>query len=324
MVWPGQRAGKNLQGIRPRNGGQRQAERLRPVDGERGRAEIATSVAAPKKAAFSTISNEARLVTTISRRAGRCSGAGRRRSACRAHCGGRHPRAPAAPRRRGAEGGGVHARVSALSGWFFSRCAKAAKMACARWAQRGKRRRLRQLVDAFNAAQAAGGAARHGATARQMVAETARREFDMQLQPQARRVRSHRANVARPLRHALGQAEAIGEILCVAGARHHHRIGRVAKDETHGISTATARSTSCVRPLASIFCACSAYSAAWASPNMRRSDTSSSALRSCQAEIALVRRTSTAVTLYSGQLVAQSLFSVVTTLAPVPGWWKVV
>jgi hypothetical protein len=34
--------------------------------------------------------------------------------------------------------------------------------------------------------------------------------------------------------------------------------------------------------------------------------------------------TCTAVTLYSGQLVAQSEFSVVTTLAPVTGWWKVV
>ena len=32
----------------------------------------------------------------------------------------------------------------------------------------------------------------------------------------------------------------------------------------------------------------------------------------------------TAVTLYSGQFVAQSEFSVVTTLAPVTGWWKVV
>ena len=34
--------------------------------------------------------------------------------------------------------------------------------------------------------------------------------------------------------------------------------------------------------------------------------------------------TCTAVTLYSGQFVAQSEFSVVTTLAPVTGWWKVV
>ena len=39
---------------------------------------------------------------------------------------------------------------------------------------------------------------------------------------------------------------------------------------------------------------------------------------------ALATVTSTAVTLYSGQFVAQSLFSVVTTLAPVTGWWNVV
>lgn len=35
-------------------------------------------------------------------------------------------------------------------------------------------------------------------------------------------------------------------------------------------------------------------------------------------------RTSTAVTLYSGQLVAQSELSVVITLVPLTGWWKVV
>src|SRR6056297_1069219 len=35
-------------------------------------------------------------------------------------------------------------------------------------------------------------------------------------------------------------------------------------------------------------------------------------------------RTSTAVTLYSGQLVAQSELSVVMTLVPLTGWWKVV
>ena len=39
---------------------------------------------------------------------------------------------------------------------------------------------------------------------------------------------------------------------------------------------------------------------------------------------ALATPTWTAVTLYSGQFVAQSEFSVVTTLAPVTGWWKVV
>lgn len=37
-----------------------------------------------------------------------------------------------------------------------------------------------------------------------------------------------------------------------------------------------------------------------------------------------VGETSTAVTLYSGQFVAQSEYSVVTTLAPLSGWWNVV
>src|SRR6185312_11085871 len=50
----------------------------------------------------------------------------------------------------------------------------------------------------------------------------------------------------------------------------------------------------------------------------------SSAVRLRQASFWLTNTTSTAVTLYSGQLVAQSEFSVVTTLALVSGKWKVV
>src|SRR5690606_31953100 len=48
------------------------------------------------------------------------------------------------------------------------------------------------------------------------------------------------------------------------------------------------------------------------------------AYRFCQSDTAMARLTSTAVTLYSGQLVAQSAYSVVTTLAAVSGKWKVV
>src|ERR1700722_12111686 len=44
----------------------------------------------------------------------------------------------------------------------------------------------------------------------------------------------------------------------------------------------------------------------------------------CQSLGPFVGEICTAVTLYSGQLVAQSGFSVVTTLACVSGWWKVV
>ena len=44
----------------------------------------------------------------------------------------------------------------------------------------------------------------------------------------------------------------------------------------------------------------------------------------CQRERCTAGATCTAVTLYSGQFVAQSLYSVVTTFAPVSGSWKVV
>jgi hypothetical protein len=44
----------------------------------------------------------------------------------------------------------------------------------------------------------------------------------------------------------------------------------------------------------------------------------------CHSERCVAGAICTAVTLYSGQLVAQSLYSVVTTLAPVSGLWNVV
>src|SRR5690606_780459 len=44
----------------------------------------------------------------------------------------------------------------------------------------------------------------------------------------------------------------------------------------------------------------------------------------CHAERSTAGATCTAVTLYSGHWVAQSLYSVVTTLAPVSGSWNVV
>ena len=56
---------------------------------------------------------------------------------------------------------------------------------------------------------------------------------------------------------------------------------------------------------------------------MTSSGTRSAALASARAA-SVTTSTCTAVTLYSGQFVAQSEFSVVTTLAPVTGWWKVV
>src|SRR5581483_1174997 len=67
------------------------------------------------------------------------------------------------------------------------------------------------------------------------------------------------------------------------------------------------------------------YAWAMASPFSSRSCSSvNSRCRFCHADGCVTRTTSTAVTLYSGQLVAQSEFSVVTTLAPESGKWKVV
>ena len=57
---------------------------------------------------------------------------------------------------------------------------------------------------------------------------------------------------------------------------------------------------------------------------MRRERSESSVYSSCQSLGPLLGMTCTAVTLYSGQLVAQSEKSVVTTLACVAGWWNVV
>src|SRR6478735_7803187 len=51
---------------------------------------------------------------------------------------------------------------------------------------------------------------------------------------------------------------------------------------------------------------------------------STAASAHCARAASVTTSTCTAVTLYSGQFVAQSEFSVVTTLAPVTGWWKVV
>src|SRR5580765_7008427 len=57
---------------------------------------------------------------------------------------------------------------------------------------------------------------------------------------------------------------------------------------------------------------------------MRSAFSLKSEYSSCHSDQRFVGRTSTAVTLYSGQPVAQSAFSVVTTFAPDSGKWKVV
>ena len=66
------------------------------------------------------------------------------------------------------------------------------------------------------------------------------------------------------------------------------------------------------------------YSAASSAGRMRRLWRACSSYSICQSDGPLDGETCTAVTLYSGQLVAQSEKSVVMTLAYVSGWWKVV
>src|SRR5438552_1134848 len=56
--------------------------------------------------------------------------------------------------------------------------------------------------------------------------------------------------------------------------------------------------------------------------SMRLFSRSRSSHSSCQPEGRFDSVTCTAVTLYSGQLVAQSEYSVVMTLVPVTGWWN--
>ena len=57
---------------------------------------------------------------------------------------------------------------------------------------------------------------------------------------------------------------------------------------------------------------------------VRRERAAWAAYSSCHSVSPFEGATCTAVTLYSGQLVAQSEKSVVTTFARVSGWWKVV
>src|SRR5262249_4545543 len=68
----------------------------------------------------------------------------------------------------------------------------------------------------------------------------------------------------------------------------------------------------------------SLHSAASSRPAIRRLWRACSLYSSCQSVGPLEGLTCTAVTLYSGQFVAQSEYSVVTTLACVFGWWNVV
>ena len=113
----------------------------------------------------------------------------------------------------------------------------------------------------------------------------------------------------------LGQRKAVGEIFEILRRRHHDGEGRAADDDlnrrfdgdrSRELRPARARNRR-KRPGLERRSIPGPHSAASAKAfSIRRNETPSSRSRICQSEKWLVRRTCTAVTLYSGQLVAQS------------------
>ena len=123
---------------------------------------------------------------------------------------------------------------------------------------------------------------------------------------------------------AFGQGEAIGEIGQIGRGGHHHCLRRAVEGQRDrhlfgqgagpllDARGAEAQPGKAARGLH--------HSAA----RMRREWAACASYFSCHSVGPLEGLTCTAVTLYSGQLVAQSEKSVVMTLACVVGWWKVV
>ena len=126
---------------------------------------------------------------------------------------------------------------------------------------------------------------------------------------------------------AFGQAEAEGEVLEVLRRRHHHGVGAAVvgegdrgllRDRALAVGEARRRRQA-VRATRSIGGATRLYSAASTAGAMRRLSRENSSYSSCQRDGPFDGEICTAVTLYSGQLVAQSEKSVVMTLACVSG-----
>ena len=125
---------------------------------------------------------------------------------------------------------------------------------------------------------------------------------------------------------ALGQGKAEREILEVPRRRHHHRIGAAVIGQGDGgflRNNALAVGEAVLAPADAGDAArrrrASPYSAASMVAAMRRLRRASSSYFSCHSVGPFDGVTCTAVTLYSGQLVAQSEYSVVTTLTCVIG-----
>ena len=116
----------------------------------------------------------------------------------------------------------------------------------------------------------------------------------------------------------------------VCGRCHHHHMGDAVIDQGHGVSVATQSVPSLISPAFQMTRVTLSEPACchWLVPllllNKPCCCLSKDFCRACQLEGSVTLLSCTAVTLYSGQLVAQSLLSVVITLAPDTGWWKVV
>src|SRR5262249_29903383 len=126
------------------------------------------------------------------------------------------------------------------------------------------------------------------------------------------------------------QREADCEILEILWGRHHHRVSAAVIGERDG-GLLRDHALACCRAVSAPAAAgnrgerrCHGYSAASTTVVMRRLLRASSSYCSCHSVGPFEGAICTAVTLYSGQFVAQSEKSVVITLACVSGWWNVV
>src|SRR6266700_4117408 len=140
-----------------------------------------------------------------------------------------------------------------------------------------------------------------------------------------------RKDLVRRLYDAFAEAEADRKVLEIMRRRHHHGIGAAiigqrdrrllwhkpcaALDAPAAPGPAVDHTDRFVHP---------PHSAASTTGRMRREWRACSSYAFCQSDGPFDGEICTAVTLYSGQLVAQSEYSVVITLACVSGWWKVV
>ena len=178
------------------------------------------------------------------------------------------------------------------------------------------RQRPHRLVEALDAAEPAAGRAGEATPARRRSRVRAlRRKPHAQLDARARASTTSSSSISRrSCDDAFGQAEAEGEVLEVGRRRHHHRMGRAVIAEARPrVSSGIAR-TPCAHRVAAERGARDARTGGGSCGSLRRRhgrDAAATARRARRTPPAtrvgpFDGVTCTAVTLYSGQLVAQS------------------